>query len=408
MEIIEEKSICLNMIVKNESKIIIETLNNLCKYFTFSYWVICDTGSQDNTKELIQEYFDTKGISGEIIEHEWKDFAHNRTLAMDAAYDKSDYLLMADADDRVYKNLELPPLMKDKYSLRFGKEFTYYRPILLSNRRRWKYIGIVHECLQHIGSRPSEAIIDGDYYFGIGTFGARSSDPNKYLIDAIQLEKEFEIEKSKELKHRYAFYCAQSYLDANKQQKAIDWYLKVLTLDNWIQEKYYACLKLGFLYKEMGDYNKMIEFWTSSYKYDSERVDCMSNLMEYFYSKGNHFMINALHTKCKNYNMKNQTTKLFLLTHSYNKFEYFNSTSAFYIRDFESGYESCKKLIERKAYLEVTLNNIPFYYNQLDKDTKDNIMTFYSNIEDVRSNYSFNEKTQATLMVIWEKLYKKI
>ena len=48
MEQSEKKSICLNMIVKNESHIIIETLKNLCSYIDFGYWVISDTGSTDN------------------------------------------------------------------------------------------------------------------------------------------------------------------------------------------------------------------------------------------------------------------------------------------------------------------------------------------------------------------------
>ena len=57
MEQSGKKTICLNMIVKNESHIIIETLKNLCSYIDFSYWVISDTGSTDNTKELIIDFF---------------------------------------------------------------------------------------------------------------------------------------------------------------------------------------------------------------------------------------------------------------------------------------------------------------------------------------------------------------
>lgn len=38
-----EQTLCLNMIVKDESHIIEKTLNNLEKYFKFSYWVISDT-----------------------------------------------------------------------------------------------------------------------------------------------------------------------------------------------------------------------------------------------------------------------------------------------------------------------------------------------------------------------------
>jgi tetratricopeptide (TPR) repeat protein len=408
----KEKSICLNMIVKDECEIIIETLDNLCKFFNFSYWVICDTGSQDNTKEIIREYFLEKGISGELIEDVWVDFAYNRTRALNAAFNKTDYLLMADADDRIYNNLKLPNLILDQYSVRFGTEFTYYRPILLSNRRKWKYIGILHECLQYIGDIPSQTKIDGDYYFGIGTFGSRSKDPDKYLKDANLLEQAFEIEEDKTLRGRYAFYCAQSYLDADETNKAVDWYLKILILDNWVQEKYYACLKLGFLYKKLGDGDKMIEFWTTAYKYDTERVDCVTYLMEYFYNKGNHFMVNALHTKCKNYNMKNPETKLFLLTHTYDTFEYLNSISAFYVGDFVSGYESCKKLFERKAYLEITIQNLRFYDKQMDIDTDDNIVALYSDIDNIRTdtdiNSKFDEKTQDILRSIWERLFKKI
>ena len=50
-------TICLNMIVKNESHIIKNTLEKLCNKIKFSYWVICDTGSTDNTREIITDFF---------------------------------------------------------------------------------------------------------------------------------------------------------------------------------------------------------------------------------------------------------------------------------------------------------------------------------------------------------------
>lgn len=62
-------SVCLNMIVKNEAHIIVETLNNLCSYINFEYWVISDTGSTDNTKNLIQDFFSERKIPGELIEN---------------------------------------------------------------------------------------------------------------------------------------------------------------------------------------------------------------------------------------------------------------------------------------------------------------------------------------------------
>ena len=42
---IANKTICLNMIVKDESHAIEKTLTNLCDNIPFSYWVISDNSS---------------------------------------------------------------------------------------------------------------------------------------------------------------------------------------------------------------------------------------------------------------------------------------------------------------------------------------------------------------------------
>jgi glycosyltransferase involved in cell wall biosynthesis len=81
------------MIVKNESHVVISTLENICSKISFDYWVICDTGSTDNTINLIKDFFKLRDIKGELHEDEWIDFGTNRTLALNKAYNKTDYLL---------------------------------------------------------------------------------------------------------------------------------------------------------------------------------------------------------------------------------------------------------------------------------------------------------------------------
>ena len=57
--ITEKKSLttlCLNMIVKNESKIITRLFDSVISII--DCYCICDTGSTDNTVELIKTYFD--------------------------------------------------------------------------------------------------------------------------------------------------------------------------------------------------------------------------------------------------------------------------------------------------------------------------------------------------------------
>ena len=80
------------MIVKNESHIIENTLEKLCQKINFDYWVICDTGSTDNTPQIITDFFNKKGIKGELFYDEWVNFAHNRTLALQRAFKKTQLL----------------------------------------------------------------------------------------------------------------------------------------------------------------------------------------------------------------------------------------------------------------------------------------------------------------------------
>ena len=142
------QSICLNMIVKDESHIIEKTLENLCSYINFSYWVISDTGSTDNTKEIIREFFKEKHIPGELLDHTWKDFGYNRTKALESAYFKTDYVLIFDADDSIHGDFKIPTLLdSDLYDIKIGKDFTYWRPLLVSNKIKWKFVGVLHEFL---------------------------------------------------------------------------------------------------------------------------------------------------------------------------------------------------------------------------------------------------------------------
>ena len=113
-------SICLCMIVKNEAHIIGTTLAHLCERIPFAYWVNSDTGSTDNTRQLIRSFFQAKRIPVELVEHAWKDFAYNRTKALECAFMKTDYLMLFDADDAIVGTLRLPPLTADQYLARFG------------------------------------------------------------------------------------------------------------------------------------------------------------------------------------------------------------------------------------------------------------------------------------------------
>ena len=91
-------TICLNMIVMNESKIILRLLQSVLSII--DTYIICDTGSTDNTPEIITNFFNTHNIKGEVIYEPFKNFGYNRTYALMQCENMSDvdYILLMDAD----------------------------------------------------------------------------------------------------------------------------------------------------------------------------------------------------------------------------------------------------------------------------------------------------------------------
>jgi hypothetical protein len=273
------------MIVKDEAHIIVKTLTNLTKYIQFDYWVISDTGSTDTTKELIKGFFMSKNIPGELIETPWKDFGYNRTVALEKAYNKTDYAFVFDADDEIVGDFLLPnPLDKDVYSCQYGNKdgIRLTRPQLFNNRKRWKYVGVLHEYLESIDPTEKSVVHKGNYYFTLGEQGNRSKDSNKYLKDASVLEAAFyktQNDKNTYLHSRYAYYCAQSYAGANKKEKALEFYKKTLKLEGWLEEKYVSCIRI---FDMLPNKDEGIPYLIEASKYNKKRIECILRLVRHY------------------------------------------------------------------------------------------------------------------------------
>ena len=284
-------TICLNMIVKNESHIIKNTLEKLCNKIHFSYWVICDTGSTDNTQQIITDFFNDKNIPGELHNNEWKNFAYNRNIALNEAFDKTDLLLVFDADDEIHGNITMPKIVNsDGYSLNFGNSdgISYQRILLVNNKIRWEFKSVIHEFIICLKPNPKILNIEGNYYVISGRSGSRNSDPEKYLKDAKILEESYFETKTinDHLYMRYGFYCANSYKDAGKTEEAIKWYKITLDNENWSQEKYMCCLNLYNLYNSIDERAKGLYYLVESFNYDLERMECVSLLIKEYCSRG--------------------------------------------------------------------------------------------------------------------------
>lgn len=289
------QSICLNMIVKDEEHVIESTLTNILDNIPITTWIISDTGSSDNTKKVISSFFKKRKIKGKIFDDEWKDFGHNRSKALEHAYDKSDYLLIFDADDSFSGNVIIPDnLTLDGYHLTFGSaDYAYKRILLVNNRKRWKFEGVLHEYIAPIDHTPSFGDILGNYSVNSGKSGARSKDPDKYKKDALILEKAYYEAKSQDddIYTRYGYYCAQSYHDARMKDEAIKWFKINLGDNGFIQEKVVSCIKLGDIYLERKDIAHAIYYWSKSLEVDNERFEGIYRIMQYYFNIRNFNMV---------------------------------------------------------------------------------------------------------------------
>lgn len=233
------------MIVKNESHIIKECLESVCKFI--DYWVIVDTGSTDNTKELIRDFFAEKGIPGELHEKPWLNFGHNRSEALSLCVGKADYSFMIDADDYVDGVFPKEQLNDaEGYAVLMGRmEFSWWRTQVFRTDCQWKYFGVLHEYPSIDGKTPQIGKLEGNYRVVARTMGARNLNQTpieKYAKDAELLEKAL-IDEPENV--RYQFYLGQSYFDSQQWEKAEEAYTKRVGMGGWPEEVYYSIYRIA-------------------------------------------------------------------------------------------------------------------------------------------------------------------
>ena len=272
-----KKTVCLNMIVKDESKVITRCLASVKPLI--DYWVIVDTGSTDNTQAIITEYM--KEIPGELHERPWVNFAHNRNEALQLARGKSDYILLIDADETMeYPNgYHWPPLNKDRFdvTMKLGN-LEYSRVSLVKSDLDWKWYDVLHEYIYASECKTSSGLTT--IFRTSKSDGNRSSDPNKFLKDALVLERALIEEPTN---HRYRFYLAQSYRDAGKYELAIENYQKRVEAQGWEEEVFISLWQIARLQLALGKDPKTItQAFYNAYAYRPSRAEPLCDLAKYY------------------------------------------------------------------------------------------------------------------------------
>lgn len=282
----ENKTVCLNMIVKNESAVIKRCLSSLKPLI--DYWVIVDTGSTDGTQDIIKGFM--KDIPGELHEQPWVNFAHNRNGALELAKGKADYVLFIDADEilKFDSDFKLPELDKDFYYIQTNFSNTVYNRLqLINNHLEWKWSGALHETVQPAIPTANYEVLAGVTNV-VHTDGCRSQDPRKFQKDAELLEN---LLTENPNDTRNVFYLAQSYKDCEMYEQALKNYKRRVDMGGWDQEVFWSMLQIGSIQEALKqDPQTIINSYLQAFFYRPTRAEPLYRLAQYYRLSNDYIM----------------------------------------------------------------------------------------------------------------------
>ena len=282
--------IYLNMIVKNESKVILRLLQSVLPLI--DGYCICDTGSTDNTVELIRTFFKMANLPGIIVNEPFRDFGYNRSFALKEALtapgiSENDYLLLLDADmiltgPWLEKAAEFKQaLTHDVYLIMQGTEHFHYKNARIVKNKGFSYWGVTHEYLHTKEGTTYQNIDKKDLFIqDIGDGGAKS---DKWERDIRLLTKGLEDDPTSA---RYGFYLANTYRDSGHYQKAIEYYNKRIEFGGWIEEVWQSYYSAGKCYMALKDIPNAINMWLEGYQVYPNRLEGIYQIVHYYRNIG--------------------------------------------------------------------------------------------------------------------------
>lgn len=237
------------IIVKNESENIIKTLKCLEHMSNF---FILDTGSTDDTFEIVSNYFENS--INIISKSDFVDFSTTRNLAITLAksfFENCELFLMIDcewyAKDFYLNNLDLT---YDVFNIviKDDKKETLL-PRLFKRNAIFFFEGEVHEYVisENICPKP----ISG--FFEI----SKSSSYSRWITDISILQNN--------LSQRNIYYLGQTYMNLNDYDKALEYFMYRLEYEDDSDETYRCLMNIAHIYIFKKQAKKALEFFMRSY-----------------------------------------------------------------------------------------------------------------------------------------------
>lgn len=279
--------LCLNMIVRNESRVILRLLESVVN--VIDSYCICDTGSTDDTITIIENFFTNRGIPGKIPREPFRDFGYNRSFALKQCEPmNADYILLLDADmifrlgDGITPEEFKNGLTHDVYHMYQGTDSFYYKNArVVKNRANISYWGVTHEYVKS-PEGASYGLIEKSRAF-INDIGDGGCKADKFERDIRLLTKGLEENPNND---RYTFYLANSYRDHGDHDEAIEFYKKRIELGGWFEEVWQSYYSIGKCYRSKGDMQSAIHWWLEGYQFFPKRIENLYEIITHCRQNG--------------------------------------------------------------------------------------------------------------------------
>lgn len=365
------KVACLLM-VKNEEKSIIITLESIKN---LDGVIIFDTGSSDNTIELIKDFCTKNKLKLNLKQGEFVNFSvsRNELLSYADKINKYDYYLLLDANDELRgdlkKQLESQKELCDIYNMsqlwKIGKDnvLRYYNSRLIKSNKEFIYRGAVHEYIEtkpeHIGGKLSD---------NISIFQDRTKNcinsRERWKKDRILLQNEY---KKNPKDNRTLFYLAQTYSCLNMKKEAYKFYK--LRAENteigFYEEKYHSLYKCGEISEDLKySWKESLNWYLKAFEY-IQRVEPLIKIAEYYKQK-NIFLLSYTFIKlaCDLPYLDNLLLFVDKQAYDYKRW-YLLGIVAYYVDKYKEGYDACLKALESGIDVNLNTKNLSFYQKKL-------------------------------------------
>ena len=371
-------SIALLMMVKNESKRILTTLSSVIG--VVDGLIFYDTGSTDNTIELIKDFSAKNSLPLYYKTGEFVDFSTSRNVSLDLADEHPEfkYLLLLDGNDEVKNGKRLKKLAKEfenkpNSSFMLCQEWKnldnsitkYYNVRFIKNNKGWRYKGSVHEYIANDNNNEYGVKADGVTIFQDRKFDAAKS-MTRYAFDKELLLKDYE--KNPE-DGRTLFYLAQTYGCLDDLENCYEFYKKRVNAGGFLEEIFHSYLRLGEVGTRMGKpWNILLDHYICAFELLG-RVEPLIKLTEYYRSQKMWRSAYMFAKKaCDLEYPKNAVLFVDKNAYDYGRWHLLGIV-AYYDEKYQDGYDACKKAIDHSNQ-EIDKNNLKFYCEKLKKRIK--------------------------------------